>query len=582
MKLTWKIGGEAGFGIMTTGLSMSKIAAKLGYEVFDYIEYPSLIRGGHNAYEVIVSDEKPWGFKEEIDYLVCLNQDTFLNHKHRLTEKSFLLFDPDEFSPPTNSIKIAIPFKRILQEMQGQMIMKNTIALGASLAIMGSEFEVLSEQIDSQFNKKGAEVVDFNKKFARKGYDLVLEQYGNYCQPFLKGRASFDKVTVSGNDAFAIGAVLADCRVYCAYPMTPASSVLTTLASWQNKTNMIVRHAEDEISVINTALGSSFAGVRSSVGTSGGGFALMVESLSYAGISEIGVVVFLSQRPGPGTGMPTWTEQGDLLFSVYAGHGEFMKIVLAPGDTEEMIDLTARAFNLADIYQTPVIVLSDMFLSESHRSISRQFIMDFFQSYKVDKGKTVNETSGAPYIRYKVTEDGISDRLPIGTPKHYYQANSYEHLEDGHTTEDNKERVKQVAKRNTKADTYLKNHFLPPEVYGNLPSSKIIFVSWGSNKGAILETINLMEKKGIETAYIHFTHLFPLDVERIKPFFSCNTQYVLVENNSHAQWGQLLRSQTGIDLKEKFLKFDGRPFSPNEIVISALQLLERKEDDRPL
>src|SRR3989344_3792536 len=424
MKFTWKIGGEAGFGILTSGLVFSKIANRLGYFTFDYIEYPSLIRGGHNALEVVVSDEEVHALKQDIDFLVCLNEDTYKNHKHRLSGNAFVLYDPEEFSISENKRqKISVPFKKILSDLKGQPVMKNTIAMGATLAVLGSDLGILNEIIERQFIHKGQEVVDFNRQFAALGFDFIVKNFKANIKQLMPKKAGDETFVMTGNDAFSLASIIADCRMYCAYPMTPSSSVMTTMASWQDKAGIVVRHAEDEISVINTALGSSFMGARSAVGTSGGGFALMVESISFAGIAEMPIVIFLAQRAGPATGMPTWTEQGDLLFACFSGHGEFPKIVLAPGDTYDMVTLTAKAFNLADIYQTPVIIMSDMFLSESHKSMTVKFINDTKASYKVDRGKTTNFIEGPDkYLRYRVTDDGISPRLIPGAKSQFYQA----------------------------------------------------------------------------------------------------------------------------------------------------------------
>lgn len=567
MRYLWKIGGEAGFGIMTTGLFFSKIASRLGYHIFDYVAYPSLIRGGHNTYDVIFSDEEVHSLQKAIDCLVCLNKDTFEFHKDRLGKNSLVLYDEEDFVPVGDFRMVKVPFRKILKENAAQAVMKNTIALGSSLAILGSDLTILNEMIEKQFGRKGTEVVDFNKKFASSGYDHIVANYKDLVSNVLLKKETKQKVVMTGNDAFSLGAVIADCRFYSAYPMTPSSSVLTSLAAWQEKSGMIVRHAEDEISVINTALGASFAGVRASVGTSGGGFALMVETISLAGITEIPIVIFLSQRPGPATGMPTWTEQGDLLFATFSGHGEFPKIVLAAGDISEMLELTTEAFNLADIYQTPVIVMSDMFLSESHKSLSQDFVDNLTANYKVEKGKTITNFAegNSKYLRYKVEEDGISNRLIPGLKGQFYQANSYEHLEDGHTTESGVERLKQADKRNRKGLTYLKNHFEAPKTFGDINSAETVFVSWGSNKGPILEAMKLLDQAGNKTAMIHFTHMYPLDKEKILSYFSDKKRYVLVENNSHAQFGKLLLMETGVELKEKLLKYDGRPFWPEEI-----------------
>ncbi len=580
---TWMIGGEAGFGIMTTGVVFSKIAARSGYHIFDYIEYPSLIRGGHNAYEVHIAEFEVSHLNPEIDVLVCLNKETYEKHQARLTPSSLVVFDQDEFEVKEDVKKIIIPFKKILTELKGQPVMKNTIALGVSIGLLGGDINELIKIISEQFAKKGQEVINFNKQFVQSGFDQVKANYPSLITNFLNKSASVKtsgdkkKLVLTGNDAFSLGSVIADARVYVAYPMTPSSTVLTDLASWQEKVGMVVRHAEDEISVINTAIGSSFAGVRSAVGTSGGGFALMVESISFAGITEIPIVVFIAQRPGPATGMPTWTEQGDLLFAVFSGHGEFQKIVLSPGDNEEMIELTAKAYNLADIYQLPVIVMSDMYLSESHKSVEKDFVDKFISEYKVNRGKTINQDQisnmkNQKYLRYKLTEDGISPRLIPGTPRYFYQANSYEHVEDGHTTEEAQLRILQVDKRARKWTTYLKNDFSMPKIYGDLEKTKIVFVSWGSTKGVVLQAHKLLKTKGIDSAFIHFNHIYPLDKKKVIAFLNLNKRYILVENNSWGQFGKLLAMEIGVQIKEKLLRYDGRPITAEEIVNKVIKL----------
>lgn len=578
MNFTWLIGGEAGFGIMTTGVVFSKIATRSGYHIFDYIEYPSLIRGGHNAYEVHVSGDDVSHLSPTIDVLVCLNKETYEKHKSRLTPSSLVVFDKEEFEIKEDIKKIIIPFKKILTDLKGQPVMKNTIALGASIGLLGGDIDELIKIISEQFSKKGEEVINFNKQFVQAGYDAVKKNYSNLILNYLVKKAGEDKLVLTGNDAFSIGSVIADARVYVAYPMTPSSTVLTDLASWQEKVGMIVRHAEDEISVINTAIGSSFAGVRSAVGTSGGGFALMAEAISFSGITEIPLVVFIAQRPGPATGMPTWTEQGDLLFSVFSGHGEFPKIVLAPGDNEEMIELTAKAYNLADQYQLPVIVMSDMYLSESHKSITKKFVDEFVKNYKVNRGNLINKITNnqfpisKKYLRYQITDDGISPRLIPGTPGYFYQANSYEHLEDGHTSEDAKPRLEQVDKRARKLVTYLAEDFSMPKIYGDLEKSEIVFISWGSTKGIVIEAQKQLKIKNTNSAFIHFNHIYPLDKEKVKSLFEESKKYILVENNSWGQFGKLLMLETGFEIKEKILRYDGRAITAEEIVNKVIKL----------
>lgn len=572
------IGGEAGFGIMTTGLAFAKMATRLGYNIFDYVEYPSLIRGGHNAYEVHVSEQDLTHLAPVIDVLTCLNKETYEKHKNRLTKESFVVYDGAEFEFDGDVKKISVPFRKILTDLKGQAVMRNTIAMAATLAVIGTPIEVFLDIIKEQFARKGDEVVNFNVQFAKAGYDHVKNNYTNTASWMVKRETVEPKMVMTGNDAFALGAVIADCRFYCAYPMTPSSTVLTTLAAWANKVGMVVRHAEDEISVVNTAIGASFAGARSAVGSSGGGFALMVESLSFSGVTEIPLVVFVAQRPGPATGMPTWTEQGDLLFAVHAGHGEFPKIVLAPGTVPEMVEMTATAFNLADVYQLPVVVLSDMYLSEGHKSIEKKFVTELTTKYKVDRGAYLEALTpdlsdpakkSKSFARYKITENGISPRLVPGNPGYFYQANSYEHLEDGHTTEDAEPRIAQVDKRSRKIAAYLEKDFVAPTVYGDIDAAETVFVSWGSSLGAIAETQRQLNEKGFKTAHIHFTYLYPMNRDRITPFFSKPKKYVLVENNSTGQFGKLLLSETGIEIEHRILRYDGRPLTA-EYIISKL------------
>ncbi|MEX0895593.1 MAG: 2-oxoacid:acceptor oxidoreductase subunit alpha [Patescibacteria group bacterium] len=584
----WKIGAPAGFGVMTTGVGMSKLTARHGYHLFDYTEYPSLIQGGHNTYEVHISADPIKANKKSIDCLICLNEDTWHLHRHRLEHDSLLVFDPQEFDPKTSEVKnVPIPFQQLLNDLKAPKIALNMVSLGASLALLGGDISYLDEMIDDQFRKKSEEIVAINQAAAGAGYTYAQEHFGELCRPVLDrsqvadrldeaGKAHDPLTVLAGNDAFSLGAIAADARFYAAYPMSPSSSVIAIMAAWAEKQGLVARHAEDEIGVINEALGAAHVGARASVGTSGGGFALMVESLSYAGVAEIPIVVFLAQRPGPATGMPTWTEQGDLLFAAHGGHGEFPKIILAPGDIEEMLALTPKAFNLADIYQTPVVILSDKLLSESHHSVPASAVHAELSKHAVDRGKTISEKPypDKKYMRYADSpEDGISPRLLPGAVDAFYQANSYEHLADSHTTEDAADRVQQVDKRSRKMTTYLETDFASPEVFGSLEEAQIALVSWGGNKGAIWRAQALLAEDGIKTAFIHFTHVYPLNAGSLKPFFAQDLPYLLIENNSTGQFGQLLRQQTGIDLPEKLLKYDGRPIFPEEIEKTVLKLL---------
>lgn len=596
--LLWKIGGEAGFGIMTVGSDFAKIASKMGYHTADYAEYPSLIRGGHNTYEVHISVDEIRSSKRDVDILVCLNKETYEVHKSRLHSDSVVLYDESMFDDASSISKsicphLHVPVKQLLKDNEGSIVQMNTIMLGASLAMLDWPLQILLDKIQKTFGSKSQEIVNLNNILAKGGYDYVVEHHKDYIvhtipprvpdKELSNGDNKDERMILSGNDAFALGTVVADCRLYVAYPMTPSSTVLSTLAEWAKTTGMIVRHAEDEISVVNTAIGGSFAGVRAACGTSGGGFALMVESLSYAGVTETPLVVFLSQRPGPATGLPTWTAQGDLLFAAFAGHGEFPKIVLAPGDIEEMYELTGEAFNLADIYQTPVIVMSDKHLSESHWSVSKNQFEKFSQEYVIDRGKIITSVpeedlkEGGKYLRYKITEDGISPMLIPGQKGVFFQANSYEHIEDGHTTEDGEATIAQTDKRNRKLDTYMIGHYKGPNIYGDTRMATTVFVSWGSTKGAILDAMEKLEESGTTCALIHFTHMWPLHKDKIldilQPLLDVSKggslqkqRCILVENNSHAQFGSLIKMTTGLEFQHKLLKYDGRQIFIEDII----------------
>src|SRR3989344_5885840 len=339
---TLKIGGEAGFGIMTTGLLMGKIATRSGYHAFEYPEYPSLIRGGHNVIEIRISDEKVYSQEKKVDVLVCLNKETYILHKDEVKDGGVVIADEQKNSIADKKITdrnityINLPFSQIIQTAKLSNVMINNIALGALTHVVGADFSILKDIISQNFAKKGQEVIDKNVQASQLGHDHIKSAYPEgYKIKIPKKTEIIPRMYISGNEIIGLGAIAAGCKFYCAYPMTPSSALLHYMAGKAEKYGLVVKHAEDEIAVINMALGASWAGVRSMVCTSGGGFALMVESVSLAGITETPIVICMGQRPGPATGMPTWTEQGDLHFVIRSGHGEFPKIVLAPGDVGE-------------------------------------------------------------------------------------------------------------------------------------------------------------------------------------------------------------------------------------------------------
>jgi len=577
---TFKIGGAAGFGIMTTGLMFSKAATRSGFHIFDYIEYPSLIRGGHNVMETHFAKERVYSQERGVDLLVALNRETFDLHKHELKDGAGVMYGPDVFELKPEELDgknvslIPVPLKKIIEETGILKIMENNVTVGAAAALFGFKLETVYSIIEDIFSNKGEEVIHENKKAAHAGYQHIV--VNGLKLPLLEGKdyhpseaVSKNYIVISGNESVGMGALTGGLQFYVAYPMSPSSSLLHYVAAQAKKTGIVVRHAEDEIGVINEAIGASFAGARSMCGTSGGGFALMNEAVSLVGITETPLVIFIAQRPGPATGLPTWTEQGDLQFAIRSAHGEFPKIVFAPGDMEEAYELTMKALNMADKYQTVVILLSDKYLAESHQSVE----IDTLRSYevRVDRGKLeLHPEQGGKlqeYQRYKDSEDGISPRIIPGTPGFHFQVNSYEHIPDGHTTEDAAVRIMQVNKRFRKQTTYLRDDFQMPKTYG-YDEADVAIVAWGTTKLPVLEALVYRDWKvnDKKIKLIHFTHMWPMDGDRVKEILEKEKQLVLIENNSQAQFGQLIRQETGIKIEKRLLKYDGRPIYPEEVV----------------
>ena len=566
-KITWLIGGEAGEGIMASGLVFAKALGRAGFGVFDFVEYPSLIRGGHNAFSLTFSEGEVFSINKRINVLVALNEETIQKHAKEMVKNGIIIYDDDSVSLPEVLKKgelnyIGVPFLRILEKAGAKPLMKNTAALGASVALFGLNLELLNQALEKEFEDKGDEIIAINIKVANAGYDFMLKNFKSKL-PWRVGMkiAKEEKMVLSGNDAICLGAIKAGCQFVASYPMTPASSILHTMAALQNRFNFVFKHTEDEIAAVNMAVGAFFAGCRSMVATSGGGFALMVEGLSLAGMTESGIVIVEAQRPAPATGMPTWTEQGDLKFVLSAGHGEFPRIVLAPGDQEECFYETFRAFNLAEKYQTPALILSDKFLSESHKAIN------FFKTsqLKIDRGKYVRDAvpNKDGYLkRYEMTKDGVSRRLIPGSGG-CFMADSYEHDEFGYTTEEAEARTKMVNKRNRKALS-IKKEIPEPKLYGPGEAETTI-VSWGSTKCPILAAHNMIKDQD-KVNFLHYIYLEPFAEALIIEARKKAKRLVVVENNSTAQFAQIVKMHTGINFDEKILKYDGRPFYPEEII----------------
>jgi len=565
--VTWKIGGEAGFGIMSSGIMISRAFARGGYHTFATNEYPSLIRGGHNVITVRVSSEKFESMNRDIHILVALNKQTIDVHKNELNENAIVVYDAKDgelaaadFLKPVKLL--AVPLRDIVQKASGDPIMRNTVAIGATIAIMGAPFEFLVTVITDQFAKKGEEVIKHNMDIARAGYDYIKTTFPQEQSMYLSPAQKIeDQLIINASEAVGVGAARAGLKFAAIYPMTPINSLITFLADHAKSLQIVYKQPEDEISGINMAIGAALGGVRSMVATSGGGFALMFEGVSWAGMIEAPVVIDMGMRVGPSTGMPTYTEQGELQFIIHAGHGEFPRIVLAPADASEAYQMTVDAFHLADKYQTPVFILTDKYLNESTWCAPKSV---FTKDVVIDRGKLLKEVP-ADFKRYDLSvPDGVSPRSVPGQKNGFYYANSYEHDETGHVTDTSAGRIAMSNKRLKKLET-MREDVRPPTVYGDA-EAEYTFVTWGSTRGPVLDAVKLLQAKGKKAKLVHYGWMYPFPVEETMKLLSPATRLIDVEQNATGQLASLIREHTGILIKEKLLKYDGRPFYPEEII----------------
>ncbi|MBI2038234.1 MAG: 2-oxoacid:acceptor oxidoreductase subunit alpha [Candidatus Magasanikbacteria bacterium] len=561
-----KIGGEAGFGIMSSGLIFSKVATRSGYHVFNYMEYPSIIRGGHNVMQIMVSEKSIAASYKHTDFLIALNQQTIDLHVSELSLNAGLMYDSATCvlpKLPKGVTVFDIPIDKIVREIGGSFIFRNTIAIGAAAALVGGDIKILKDLLAEGFAGKSKELIEKNFRVAEAGYNYARQQYANKTKPILAIKKKKQKqMVIAGNDAIALGSIAAGMQFAAIYPMTPISNILHTLAPLQEKYNFIYKQPEDEISAINMAIGASFAGARAMTASAGGGFCLMSEGYGLAAMTETPLVIIEGMRGGPATGLPTWTEQGDLRFVLHAHQGEFPRIVLAAGDANEAFHLTMQAFNLADKYQTPVIIIVDKQVCESHFSVSPFE----YNKYIADRGKfTVKKQ--ASYKRYALSKDGISLRSIPGVGNHIV-VNSDEHNELGYSNEEAKNRLDQMSKRMQKLATCAKEDLAKPELIGP-KDADVTIVSWGSNKGAILEAMNDFDNVN----FLHLTWISPFPTEAVKNILHKANRILNIECNSTAQMAGLIKEKTGIGIKDNLLKYDGRPFFPEEIIAKIKKML---------
>lgn len=528
------IGGKAGQGVAKAAEVLGRAFVRKGYYVFNYREYPSLIKGGHNFNVLHVSDSPTYSHEfDGFDVVVAFDRETVDIHGRN----GSAIIALDTVYPGAD---VALPSQK-LKEIGAKYT--NTYLLAATWRYLGGDRETLIRTVEETLPG------DVNRNLADLGYDSSRPSKNMERGP-LNG-AFF----MTGNEAIGAGAIAAGIDLYIAYPMTPATPVLHYLAARQRAFDYAVLQLENEIAVVNAALGASYAGAMTMVGTSGGGFALMTEALSLQGMSEIPLVVYLAQRSAPSTGIPTYTGQGDLKFAVNAGHGEFPRVVVAPGDPKEAFERTVEAFYLAYKYRVLAILMGDKHLGESHYTVERPVP-------RVRPERFIVENPGQDYRNYRITENGVSPRAVPGTTDYAVRATSYEHDEDGYTTEDGEWAIKMNDKRWRKM-RYLSEEVFeclePISVYGE---GKNVIVSWGSTKGAILDALRKLQG----WKFVQISYIVPFPAEQFREAVEDADRIVLVENNVTGLLGQIIAEQTGMVIDEKILRYDARPFTPSYIL----------------
>lgn len=562
MDLAWEIGGEAGYGIMSAGHVFARSFSRAGFHVFTDAEYPSLIRGGHNSYQVRIADSEMGSVSPRIHLLAALNAETIALHQDELVPAGAILYESTIAEPKIVRKDISaypVPFQEIARRV-GEKIMANSAALGASAALLDCGMALLTKSISDEYGSRG-KVAEQNLAAAQFGYDYATQNVPADFAFQVRAKKEKPKILLTGNDAICLGALRAGLKFHAQYPMTPVSAILHYLAKRQREYSLVVLQPEDEIAAINAAVGASLAGARSMVATSGGGFCLMVEGLGLSAMTETPVVVVLGQRPGPSTGLPTRTEQGDLRFALHASHGEFPRIVVAPGDAEECFYETGRVFNLTQKYQVPGMIIVDKFVCEAYRTV------DALHQEKVIVETEVlasEEQIRGGYKRFSVTETGVSPRALPGTKGAIHRNPSDEHDEEGYLSEGEGDRNSQHGKR-WKKEGHIAKELPPPRAYGEADHPDVTLVGWGSTKGPILEAMELLKKEKIQAGYLQLLYLSPFPDEAVGRRLKHAGVPIAVENNMTAQLAGLVREKTGYEIKDRVLKYSGKQFYGQEI-----------------
>ena len=564
MDIKCMIGGEAGQGVQSVGFMLAKTFTRGGLHVFADQNYESRVRGGHNFFRVRVSDSKVGAASESLDVLIALNRESIDLHQGELDKEGIIVFDSEMITDAgSGSNLFGLPLQRLAEEKTGNKVMANTVALGAAAGLINWDFDILVEILQEEFARHGDRIAEGNVVAARAGYGYARE-HKKLTKTLRPVNDIPRRMLLNGNEAIALGAMAGGCKFIAGYPMTPASAIMEYMASKSKDFNIVAVHVEDEIAAINMAVGAGYTGVRSMVATSGGGFCLMVEGLALAGMTETPVVIVLGQRPGPATGMPTRTEQGELEFALHAGHGEFPRAVLAPSDAEEAFYTAVKAFNMAEKCQTPIIILSDHHLATSYSTVEK---FDLGQ-IRIDRGAILSdeEANGTTdYQRHLNTESGISPRAFPFQGKALVVTDSDEHDEAGHMIEDAETRNQQNLKRLRKLDG-LRMDIDAPRFHQS-PNAEFTLIGWGSSRCAINEAATLLERDGVPVNSLHLSDIWPFPAEAVSSALdNTGARSIVVESNATAQMARLIRRETGYKVDGSILKYDGRPLTPQYII----------------
>ncbi len=577
------IAGRAGQGLQVISRTLGRMLVRAGYHVFISQDVMSRIRGGHNFARVRVRTEPVAADGDKAQVLVALDPALVARHLPGLAEDAVVVADTADGLPEGLSAT-RLPLADIAREHGKDPVMANAAAVGAALALVGLEPVGLDEMFESQFARKGGDVVKRNVAAAEAGFRAIMEEQQRSCpHRLLPPTTQGDRLLISGAEALALGAIAAGVRVVTGYPMSPATPIVEYCFRHAREAGLIVEQTEDEVSAANLAIGSAFAGARAMVCTAGGGFCLVNEALSLAGMTEVPLVLCVGMRPGPATGMATRTEQADLLFSIYSGHGEFPRAVLTPADAAQAFHAARDAFGIAEKYQTPVIILFDQFMADALWAVERSSLMSVVSS----PSSVVSNTAAIKpysYRRYEVTENGVSPMLVPGTPEQLVYADSDEHTEEGHITESAAMRVLMVNKRNAKLSGIMQELEGPKveaevevEAEAEVEAEKETLVfCFGSTRGVVAEATARLRGKGHEVAMVHLKCVWPFPAEAVSGLVGKGRKVVTVEQNYSGQLAQLLLQECGLRVAGTVRQYDGRQLAVAEVEVGLEELIGAK------